>query len=234
MPACPPTRRRTGRAALALLLAPLSAAPALARDEPAVTCHCYRDRTYDPSRPTAADPYILATARSSLLSAAFGASKASLVEAVMTGTSPDDLWLAHWAGATTGRTAEAMLAERARQPSWAGVLRGARGLGEPFARALGEEAEARTLAGLAVDDVLVRRMGVAPATVEALRAAGVPMGERILAAALAAHLATPPVPLVARVRPGRASWGQVLQEAGLTPKDLDRVVRGLVRPPAGG
>ena len=47
---------------------------------PTVACHCYQDRTFDPERPAAADPYILATTRSSLLSAAFGVDKRALAE----------------------------------------------------------------------------------------------------------------------------------------------------------
>ena len=50
-------------APLALALAALLPAPGLAA--PAAACHCYRDRAFDPARPAAADPYILATTRSS-------------------------------------------------------------------------------------------------------------------------------------------------------------------------
>jgi hypothetical protein len=89
------------RLLLALLLLP----PGLAGAEPTATCHCYQDRAFDPSRPAAADPYILATTRSSLLSAVFGIEKRSLVSAVMTGTDPDDLWVAQWAGARLGKPA---------------------------------------------------------------------------------------------------------------------------------
>ena len=90
--ACPrhPTRGAAGtprRApALALAAALVAALPGVPRAEPAGACHCYQDRAFDPGRPAAADPYILATTRSSLLSAAFGVEKRSLVAAVMSGT----------------------------------------------------------------------------------------------------------------------------------------------------
>ena len=92
-------------AALALALAGLL--PVAGRAAPATACHCYQDRSFDPARPAAADPYILATTRSSLLSAAFGVDKRSLVSAVMTGTAAEDLWVASWAGARTGRPSAA-------------------------------------------------------------------------------------------------------------------------------
>src|SRR5512136_1470103 len=100
------------RTPAAVLLLGLAAAPAAARAQPTAACHCFKDRTFDPIRPAAADPYILATTRSSILSAAFGVGKPVLVQEVMTGTDPDDLWVAYWAGARTGRDAAALLAER--------------------------------------------------------------------------------------------------------------------------
>jgi hypothetical protein len=70
------------RPAVLLVLAPLGfLAPGGARAEGTGGCHCFRDRTFEPDRPAAADPYILATARSSLLSAAYGPPKRELVAA---------------------------------------------------------------------------------------------------------------------------------------------------------
>ncbi|HET9554801.1 MAG TPA: hypothetical protein VFP50_17675, partial [Anaeromyxobacteraceae bacterium] len=63
----------------------------------------------------------------------------------------------------------------------------------------------------------------------ALRAAGASTEEAIVATVLARHLEAPTAPLVQQVRAGRATWGGVLQDAGLTPKDLDPLVRRLVK-----
>jgi hypothetical protein len=218
--------RPAARSLAALLVA---AFPAAARPEPAAACHCYQDRTFDPERPAAADPYVLATTRSSLLSAAFGVDKRSLVGAVMTGTAAEELWVAHWAGARTGRPAAALLAARQDQGSWAAALEGLPGLDAPFAAALAGGADARALAALAVDGVLVARLHAAPAALRALRDAGASPEERILATVLAAQLSAPTAPLVAHVRAGQATWGQVLRDAGLAPKDLDGLIRRLVR-----
>ena len=93
-----------GALALAAALGPSPAAGQGA----AAGCHCFRDRTYDPARPAAADPYVLATSRSSLLSAAFAVPKAELVQGAMGGTAPEDAWVARWAGARAGRDAGAL------------------------------------------------------------------------------------------------------------------------------
>src|SRR5512145_1248718 len=110
----------------ALLLAALAACalPAAASAVPTVTCHCFKNRSFDPADPPAADPYILAATRSSLLSAAFGVPKATLVRAVMTGTPPEDLWIAHWSAERTGREAAWLLGAIAETGSWRAALAG--------------------------------------------------------------------------------------------------------------
>ncbi len=216
-------------AALLLAAAVAATAPFASQAAPTAACHCYQHRTFDPARPAAADPYILATTRSSLLSAAFGVDKRSLVSAVMTGTAAEDLWVAHHAGARTGRPAAALLVLRAERGSWAAALDGLHGLDAPFAAALAGGADGRALAALAVDDVLRSRLRVTPAAVSSLREAGATPEERILASALAAHLSAPTAPLVVQVRAGKATWGQVLADSGLAPRDLDGLLRRLVR-----
>jgi hypothetical protein len=213
--------------ALALALA-LSAAPSRAAAAPVATCHCFKDRSFDPGRPAAADPYILATTRSSLLSAALGPGKGALVQAVMGGTPAEDLWIAHWAGARTGRPGEELLRAKEQKGSWRAALSGAKGLGAAFERALGSAASDAALAALAVDDVLGSRVGIAAEELRLLRAADARSEEVVLAAVLSAKLGTPAMPLLARVRSGAGTWGTVLRDAGLAPQDMDGVVRALV------
>ncbi|WP_242335103.1 MULTISPECIES: hypothetical protein [Anaeromyxobacter] len=192
-------------------------------------CHCFRDRTFELERPAAADPYILATTRSSLLSAAFGPGKASLVQAVMTGTAPEDLWIAHFAAARSGGDAGALLEAKGAKGAWKPALAGAKGLDGPFAAALARGAPDRELAGIAVDDVLVRRAGASAEAVRAVRQAGASTEETILATVLSRKLGSPAVPLVQKVRSGQATWGRVLNDAGLVPKQMDGIVREIVR-----
>src|SRR5574338_923128 len=138
-------------AALVLLLA----APAAARAEGTGGCHCFRDRTFDPERPSAADPYILATARSSLLSAVFGPGKSVLVRKVMSGTAAEALWVAYWAAARSGADPEELLSRRERTGSWTRALAGVAGLGKDLDAALAREAPEEELARLAVENALV-------------------------------------------------------------------------------
>lgn len=216
------------RVPVTALLAAALALPAAALGESAAGCHCFRDRTFEPARPGAADPYVLATTRSSLLSAAFGVPKADLVRGVMTGTAPEDLWVAHWAAARLKRPAAELLEARERKGSWPAALAGAGALGAPFDAALGRDAPATELAAIAVDDVLVGRAKADPSSLRALRAAGASTEEVVVATVLSAKIAAPVLPLVAQVKAGRATWGSVLNDAGVEPKQLDGLVRAMV------
>ncbi|BDG10881.1 hypothetical protein [Anaeromyxobacter paludicola] len=213
-----------------LLASALALLPAVARPAPAgPACHCFNDRTYDAARPSAADPYILATTRSSLLSAAYGVPKAELVRAVMMGAAAEDLWIARWAGARMGADPAALLEAKGASGSWrAALAAGGARLGRPFADRLARGAPEAELAALAVDDVLVSRAGADAKALAALRAAGAGSEEAILATVLAPKLRVPPGALLAPVRAGKATWGSTVQSAGLTPRDLDRLVRQAV------
>jgi hypothetical protein len=157
----------------------------------------------------------------------------------MTGTAADDLWIAHWGAARTGRTADAMLEARSQQGSWKAVFRGvdagpdvAATLARAEARAAGilQDDARDALAELAVDDVLRTRLGAGAAELSAFRAEGASSAETVLAAVLQRHLAVPALPLLRHVRAGGSTWGKLLHESGIAPKDLDGIVRGLVKP----
>jgi hypothetical protein len=216
------------RRSLSLSLA-LAALPAAAAAAPTVTCHCFRERSYDPARPTAADDYILATTRSSLLSASLSVPKGDLVRAVMTGASPDDLWIAHWSAARTGRTAAWLLGSLSETGSWRASLAGTEGLPPTFLEALGRNEPPSGLAALAVDDVLATRLGAGADALRSLRKAGASSAEVALAIFLAKRLATPAPELLARQRSGRAPWGALLHDAGLEPEGIDAAIRAAVR-----
>jgi hypothetical protein len=212
--------------ALAAAAAPVAASAA---PTATVTCHCFRNRSFDPADPPAADPYILAATRSSLLSASFGVAKGPLVKAVMTGTAPEDLWVAHWSAARTGRTASFLLDALSETGSWRVALAGTKGLSAEFEAALGKGASSVELAALAVDDVLAARLGADRSGIGALRASGATSEQVIVATFLAGRLKVPAADLLARFRAGKATWGTLLNEAGLAPEQIEAAIRGAVR-----
>src|SRR5512147_3083870 len=173
-----------------LLAAAFAAAlPAAAvRAAPTVDCHCFQERAWDPTAPASADPYVLATTRSSLLAASFGVGKGNLVRAVMGGVPPDDLWIAYWAAGRTGGDPDGLLAAREKRRSWKAALAGAKGLGEAFDAALASGAPDAALSAIAIDDVLLERLHANAEDVTLLRAAGARSEEVVLAAVLSVRL----------------------------------------------
>jgi len=226
----PARRGAEGRALLGLALTLSLASPdALAVESP--SCHCFRDRSFDAARPAAADEYILATTRNSLLSAAFAVSKREIVQAEMSGTSPDDLWIAYWAATRTGRDPGVLLAQRRAGGSWRFALADVEAgrLGPAFAEALTRGAPDVGLASVAVDDIVVSRLGAKTASVAALRKAGATSPETIVASVAAPRAGRPAESLLQAVRQGSSTWGSLLRDLGIAPSDLDGVVRRALR-----
>src|SRR6185369_13742858 len=80
-----------------LLIYPLSA-----QAIPAITCHCFTDRAYDPARPTLADPYFLAMTQNTFFAELFVVEKKTIVLKKQKGTSADDLLVAYWIATKSG------------------------------------------------------------------------------------------------------------------------------------
>jgi hypothetical protein len=51
----------------------------------------------------------------------------------------------------------------------------------------------------------------------------------ILSTLLSPRLRVPPTAVLARFQSGRVSWGMLLDEAGMKPKEIDAVVRRSMR-----
>ena len=77
------------------------------------SCHCFRDRDYDSANPGKSDEYLLATAANTLLSAAYGVPKREIVQARMSGTSGEDLWVGAFAAHRLRADEGALLKARA-------------------------------------------------------------------------------------------------------------------------
>ena len=92
----------------ALLLA-MIAVSSPAQAIPAITCHCFTDRSFDPAKPALADPYFLAMTQNTLFALVFKIDKKTVVIKKQQGVSSDDLWLAYWIAAKSGQLPEGLL-----------------------------------------------------------------------------------------------------------------------------
>jgi len=206
---------------LALLL--MFSLPALAN----VTCHCFKQRTFEPTRPDSADPYILATTRNGLLAAASGTQKSDVVRARMTGATESDLWFSLFLAARTGTSAKTLKGARAGSTSWAEALDSlhltTENLGPAFEsarRASGDEGMSLALADLA----LAQGFKVNSGSLKKLRSAGAGNAEITLSLLLAERTKRQPETVLEDVDLKRQTWGSLLFSAGIAPESVSDLI----------
>lgn len=216
---------------LALLL--IISCPAVASAIPAISCHCFQDRSYDPAQPAAADPYLLATTQNSLFATVFAVEKKTIVMKKQKGLSGDDLWVAYWLAARSGGDPESLLDARKDKGSWRKVAEPLAipesSLGARVAAALAADAPDERLGRAVVDEVVLRFGFHGEAELAALRKAGAGSQEVILAGLLAARLRLPASQLHRDVKGGRSSWGGLLRQAGIEPSAIGSATSMMVR-----
>lgn len=205
----------------------LLASPALA--VPAISCHCFRDRSFKPERPAAADPYLLATTQNSFISATLGIEKKTIVRAKMSGASGDELWVegyvAHRGELPVRKAAEA----RSGASSWREALVrldiSPAALGERFTAAAAGGADETILAEIAAEEMLQEDFGISPAELVKLRSDGAGTKEIILAELLSGLSRQPAPALYKAVAEGSETWGKLLHRSGMTAAGIEEAVR---------
>ncbi len=201
------------------LLLPLSLQAA-----PAITCHCFTDRSYDPSQPALADPYFLATAQNSFFAVLFNVDKKTVVMKKQAGNSADDLWVAYWLAARTGQSGETLLAERGKKESWNAVIvsmkLSAKILGDRFIDEVHAGASSGRLAQMIIDDVLLQYRLIGSQDLNSLRKGWASNQEIIIAVLIAAKTGRAPLTIYRNVKNGSKSWGALLAEANIQPPGI--------------
>lgn len=201
------------RALIAIFL--LLLIPSLSHSTPAITCHCFTDRSYDPARPALADPYFLATTQNAFFASAFGVDKKSIVIKKQQGVSSQDLWIAYALAARAGKEPESLLQERRSRGSWRLAASSLKLQGGGIAEALKSGTADERLAEMVVDELLLRYRFYAEAELVAMHRAGAGSKELILAALLAARSNQPAAQIYRKVQGGGNSWGGMLQRVKL-------------------
>jgi hypothetical protein len=205
---------------------------------PAITCHCFTDRSYDPAHPALADPYFLAMTQNTFLAAVFHLDKKEIVLKKQKGTSSDDMWIAYWMASNSGASAEALMQAKQPNESWKDTLahRGipGKGLGAGVSRELAAKAPSSRLAEAVVDEILVRHHVIGEAELAAMRKNGASNQEVIIAAVLAAKTGQQARQLQAAVKGGSKTWGSIMKAAKVEPAGMQGEIAAVLRLPRQG
>lgn len=214
----------SGFLALGACLA-LVASPGPAPAAPIVSCHCFKDRDYDPADPGKTDVYLLATTANTFLAAAYGFPKAEVVRSRMSGVSGEDLWIAAYAADRLGLRREELLLRRKSAGSWPAVFTALGAALEPlgpvFVAALAGKGGDESLARVVVARTLEGRLGADRKDLDELTKRGATIQEMVLAICLGRWSRRPAAKIYAEVKTGAVTWSGLLKRLGRVPSQME-------------
>jgi hypothetical protein len=200
---------------------------------PTISCHCFKDRSYDAAHPAAADPYFLATTQNSFFALVFSTDKKNIVIKKQQGTSPDDLWIAYWVASKTGVSPDTLLQAKLKNEAWQDVLAPLRlttkVLGTQLSNALYAKSSTANLAARVVDELFLKYKIISNGELVAIRQAGASNQELIVASVIAAKTRQPANQVYLEVKNGAIAWGGLLQKAKIDTKNMQHEISSILK-----
>jgi len=197
--------------------------------DPTAACHCFKNRTYNPTDKFAADDYLLATSFNSLIAKVFALPKREVVLLKMQGgVDENDLLVGLHIAAATKVDLPKLLALRQQKKSWQQILAsqdmGAANRNDPLLAAI-KAGIPDVRAGQMVGDGLIARFyGATTAEIAVLRASGLKSREIALLFLLARTSAQVPQKIAALRSEAEQSWGEIAADLGIEPAMAGKLV----------
>lgn len=199
----------------------------------AMSCHCFPTRVFDSAKPVAADPYFLATTQNAFMAVVFFQEKKDIVLTKQKpGVTAEGVWIAHWLSVKAGKEVGELLRAQRNTGSWRGAVTSLHvdmhKLPPQFAAILNRGTDEAALSRFIVDSGLAEKELVSRGELEVLRRNGATDQETTLASILARKTGQRPSQLFKMVRKGEASWGELLQKAGIDGGKMVDEIRALL------
>lgn len=200
--------------------------------KPTINCHCFRDRTFDPAQPSAADDYFLATSQNSFFAARFKISKKTIVIKKQRGIAAADLWLAYWLGEKSSQAGDILLGRKQAGESWNDIVSwlelGEKELGKAFNDGLQGELNQDNMGGFHLDQLIVDQILVDAALLKGdelqrLRRASATNKMVILLAALSYEQSATAEQIYTEVTDNGRSWGALITQYKLKVRQLPQL-----------
>jgi hypothetical protein len=200
---------------------------------PAITCHCFTNRTYDAAHPAAADAYFLATTQNSFFAIVFNTDKKSIVMKKQQGTSSDDLWVAYWVASKAGKTPDSLLQAKLKSGSWKNAVvplhLSPKFLGARFSDALNANVPTDRLSEVVVDELFLKDQLLGERDLAGLRKVGASNQELIITTVIATKTKQPAKQIYLDVKAGTKTWGSLLSWTKIDTKNMQQEVANILK-----
>jgi len=201
--------------------------------KPAITCHCFKDRSFDAENPGKVDEYLLATTQNSFLASVSDISKKEIVGSKMTGTHEDELSIACFVASRTRFNFDTLISERKKHNgSWKTTLThlkiGVAQLDSLFTTALTNGEPDPTLAAIATDQLVTEHLGTKKDIIKKLREQGASTKEIILSSFFSVLSGRPAYEFYKSVKSGRISWGSHMNSLGIEANKTEAAMKKIL------
>lgn len=198
------------------------------------TCHCFKDRAFDPARKFAADKYLLTTSFNSFIAVNFDISKSQIVMMKMKGgIDPDTLLIALYVAREGAVELDNVLAILENGGRWEQVfsstsLKGSVEAKEIFAQITATRGDDEEAAEIVTDQLLQSYFDMEEEDILSLHREGGTGRESVLVNILAQHSSrdSKPAEILIMYKRQQKSWSEIANYYGFTPKETGNLLKG--------